>query len=347
MSSSPLRYFLFVLMAAVPTAAAPAQAAGDPIADFYKGKTIRIVVAYPPAGAYDMYSRLVARHLGRHIPGNPRVIVQNMPGAGGLAAARAVYTVEPKNGTVIVHTNQFLVLQQAIGQPGLELDTAKFNWLGSAYRSLGHCAVHRDLGITRVQEIMDGKEVHTAVQAPGTFGYDMPAVLNAALGTRFKLVAGYPGLARILAAVESREADAFCTGDPFQPVVTPLLGGEIPVAKVVVILGDRPSDHPMLKGVPPAETLAKTDEAKMLLRTLAGPLQMSLPWAAAPGVPPERLAALRQGMARTFADSRFLAEAEKAQATIEFTNGEDVARIVRGILDAPAPTRARLKEIFR
>lgn len=347
MSTVPSRCAVVILLFATLVALANVRAAENPLAAFYKGKSIRIVVAYPPGGAYDLYSRLVARHLARHIPGNPRIIVQNMPGAGGLVAARAVYAVEPQDGTVIVHTNQFLVLQQALGQAGLEIDAAKFNWLGSAYKSLGHCAVRRDLGITGVQEIIEGKEVHTAVQAPGTFGYDMPAVLNAALGTRFKLVSGYPGLARILAAVEAKEADAFCTGDPFQPVVTPLLGGENPVARVVIILGNEPSDHPMLRGVPPAEKLAKTNEAKLLLRTLAAPLQISLPWSVGPGVPPERVAALREGMARTFADPRFLADAQKAQATLGFTKGEEVAQIVHSVLNAPAATRAKLKEIFR
>ena len=345
MSKIPLRYAVLILLTCV--AVASAGEAENTLADFYKGKSIRIVVGYPPGGAYDLYSRLVARHLGRHIPGNPRVIVQNMPGAGGLVAARAVYAVEPKDGTVIVHTNQFLVFQQALGQAELEIDTAKFNWLGSAFKSLGHCAVRKDLGITRIEEIIAGKEVQTAVQAPGTFGYDMPAVLNAALGAKFKLVAGYPGLARILAAVESKEADAFCTGDPFQPILTPLLGGDDPIAKVVVILGNEPSNHPMLRGVPAAETLAKTDEAKMLLRTLAAPLQMSLPWAVAPGVSPGRVAALRQAMERTFADPRFLTEARKVQATVEFSKGEEVNQIVHGILNAPPATRAKLKEIFR
>ena len=347
MSKLLVRYTVLILIFLTFVTVASVAGAENPVADFYKGKSIRIVVAYPPGGAYDLYSRLVARHLGRHVPGNPRVIVQNMPGAGGLVAAKAVYVVEPQDGTVIVHTNQFLVLQQALGQPGLEIDAAKFNWLGSAYKSLGHCAVRRDLGITRIEQIIEGKEVNTAVQAPGTFGYDMPAVLNAALGTRFKLVPGYPGLARILAAVEQKEADAFCTGDPFQPVVTPILGGDDPIARVVVILGNEPSDHPMLRGVPPAERLAKTDEAKILLRTLAAPLQMSLPWAVGPGVPADRVAALRQGMARTFADPRFLADAQKAQATVGFTKGEEVTRIIGNILNAPVATRAKLKEIFR
>ncbi len=341
------RRAVVVLMLVIGLTGTNVTAATDAVADFYKGKSIRIVVAYPPGGAYDMYSRLVARYLGRHIPGNPRIIVQNMPGAGGLVAARAVYALEPQDGTVVVHTNQFLVLQQALGQPGIDVDTGKFNWLGSAFRSLGLCAVRSDLGIGHVQEIIEGKEVHTAVQAPGTFGYDMPAVLNAALNTRFKLVSGYPGLARILAAVQTKEADAFCTGDPFQPIVTPLLGGANPIARVVVILGDEPSDHPMLRGAAPAERLAKTPEAKLLLRTLAAPLQMSLPWAAGPGVPSERVAALRRGMERTFTDPGFLADAQKAQATVEFTRGEQVAQIVHSVLDIPLATRTKLREIFK
>ena len=323
----------------------PATFDEEAVADFYKGKRIRIVTFAPPGGAFDFYSRLIARHMPRHVPGNPDFIVQNRTGAGGLIAARVVYAVEPKDGTVIVSTNHGLVLQQALGLPGVDFDHAKFNWLGSAHKPIGFCGVRKDSGITRIEEIIEGKEVHTAVHAPGSFTYDVPAVLNAALGTRFKLVPGYPGLAPVVAAVERKEAEAFCFADPFSPVLAHVLGAKDPLGKVIVTL--HPSDHPMVRGAPPAESLAKTEEAKLLLRTVAAPLRMAFPWAAAPGVPPERVAALRQAMARTFADPRFIAEAEKAQAPLDFSTGEEVTQTVDGILNTPAHILAKLAKVIK
>ena len=231
--------------------------------------------------------------------------------------------------------------------PGIEFDHRKFNWLGSAHKPIGHCAVRRDLGITGIEEIIGGKELHTATSRPGSSGYDIPAVLNAALGTRFKLVTGYPGIAPVLAAIDRKEADAFCSADPLHPAMTPALGGEDPVAKVVVTLLPDPSDQPMLRNVPPAENLAKTREAKMLLRTLAAPLKMAFPWAVAPGVPSERVAALRQALARTFTDPRFLNEAKKAKTGLDFTTGEEVSQIVHDSLNTPQATLEKFKEILK
>lgn len=161
--------FLLVLAFAAATSAQTPALDERAVAEFYEGKRIRIVTFAPPGGAFDLYSRLVARHMSRYVPGNPGFIVQNMPGGGGLIAARFVYAVAPKDGTVIVSTNQGLVLQQVLGLPGIEFDHAKFAWLGSAHKPIGFCAVRKDLGVTRIEEIIDGKEIHTAVHAPGSF----------------------------------------------------------------------------------------------------------------------------------------------------------------------------------
>lgn len=332
------------VLAASAAAQKTAQFDQQAVADFYKDKTIRIIVPYPPGGGYDLNARLLARHLGRHTPGNPNFIVQNMPGAGGLLGPRFVYTVAPKDGTVIGTTNQFFVLQQALGQPGIDFDHRKFNWLGSTHKPIGQCAIRSDLDINGVEEIIAGREVFTAASRPGSSGYDIPAVLNGALGTRFKLVTGYSGIAPILAAMERKEVDAFCSADPLHPAMTPILGGEDPAAKVVVTLLPDSSGHPRLKGVPTAEALAKTDEARALVRALAAPLNMAFPWAVAPEVPPERVAALRRSMAQTFADPKFLAEAKKVKAGINFSTGEEVTLIVNEVLNTPQAQVAKLKK---
>jgi tripartite-type tricarboxylate transporter receptor subunit TctC len=318
----------------------------DPaIAAFYRGKTVRIISGSGPGGLFDVYSRQVGRNRPRHLPGNPNIIVENRPGAGHRLAANAVYAVEPKDGTVIGHISQNLVLEQVIDTTGMEFDTARFQWLGSALKSTPGCMVRVDAGVTRVQDAMNGRELITAADAPGSSLYDVPAVLNAALGTRFKLVSGYNGISQAILALESKEVDAFCVSDPLSGPVGILLSRENPSAKLIVLMGAESPAHPLAQGVPVAEPLARSEEARQLLRAMNAPQQMSFPWVVAPDVPPERVAALRQALAETFADPQFLAEAERSNLVIGFSSGEEVTRMVQAILSTPPGALATLKEL--
>ncbi len=163
------------------------------VADFYRNKTVRIIVGFDPGGAFDGYSRLLARHMARHLPGNPTIIVENRPGAASRLAANAVYNTEPKDGTVIASINQNLVMEQVLDPTGIEFDSAKFNWLGSAASSPGGCAVRVDTGISTIRDVMDGREVVIAADQPGSNAFDIPAVLNATLGTRSRSSPGTRG----------------------------------------------------------------------------------------------------------------------------------------------------------
>lgn len=335
---------LLLLMACWTTvvAATPEKA----IEDFYKGKMVRIIVGYTPGGAFDTYSRLVARNMSKYLPGNPKFIVQNKPGAGGMVAANSVYAVEPKDGTVIVSTNQGLVLQRAIGRKGIDIDMGKFKWLGAANKPRGGCVVRKDVGVNTIQDLMK-KQVTTGTSAPGSMGYDIPSVLNAALGTRFKMVTGYRGISGVQAALIRGEVDAFCPADPLAGVLAATLRGPDAPARVLVIMGDKPANAPLLKGVPAAGTLAKTPAAKELLKAVNAPLSMAFPWAVAPGVPHDRVAALRIALAKTFQDPKFLKEAGKAKMGLHFSNGQEVTRIVDSMLNAPPETIAKLKEVLK
>ena len=328
------------------SAASPAAAAeSSSVADFYRNKIIRIIVGYTPGGGFDTYSRLVARHMSRYLPGNPKFIVQNKPGAGGLVAARSVFTVEPKDGTVLVNTNQGLVLQSAIGRKGIDIDMGKFNWLGAANKPRGGCFVRKDLGIDSIEDVTR-REITTGTSTPGSMGYDIPAVLNAALGTRFKMITGYRGISPVQAALLRKEVDAFCSADPLAGVLAATLGGEDAVAKVIVIMGEEPSAAPLLKGVPAAGALAKTAEQKEMLRAINAPLSMAFPWAVAPEVPAERVKVLRDAMEKTFKDAKFLAEAKRAKMGVHFSNGQEVTRIVDNMINAPAETLAKLRAVL-
>ncbi|MBI3000376.1 MAG: hypothetical protein HYY46_18270 [Deltaproteobacteria bacterium] len=334
---------------------APAQPAPTPkpafdekaVADFYRGKTIRIVIGSGPGGTYDIYSRLLARQMPRYIPGNPTVIVQSRVGAGGLIAANAVYNVEPKDGTVIGSFDGNFVLRQALGAPGIQFDSAKYQWIGSAINTATACVARTDSAVASFRDVMDGKPLTLGTMAPGSSTYDTPAIINAALGTQMKLVRGYEGVATIVNVTEAKEIDGYCaswlamlnTGRHLQ-----LLQGGI--IKFVVIMGDKTPDHTLLKGVPPAESFAKTDEARQLLRAMHAPSQITNPYMVHPDVPKDRVEALRRAFWATFADPEFLADAKKTR--IEFTpsSGERVTQVVQAVLSTPPEVLSKMKKIL-
>jgi tripartite-type tricarboxylate transporter receptor subunit TctC len=180
------------------------------VADFYRGKTIRLVLGLPAGTGADTGHRLIAKYMTRYLPGNPRIIVENKPGAGGILATNLVYNVEPQDGTVISAFVESNVLQQALGAPGIEFDAGKLQWLGSAVKTTGACLARTDTGITSIQDTIAGPEVIIGVSAPGGTTHDVAAVLKAALGANFRLVMGYDGSPRLILATESKEVEGFC-----------------------------------------------------------------------------------------------------------------------------------------
>lgn len=236
--------------AAPPSQPREASAAGAPsdqkaVADFYTGKTVRIVVGFAPGAAFDLFSRLLAKQIGRYLPGNPTIIVENRPGAASVLAANTIYNVEPKDGTVIGHIESNLALLQAIGADGLQLDVTKFNWLGAASKTPSTCAIRTDLGINELPELIGGREIVVGTTGPGTNTYNPPASMNAALGTRFKLISGYSGLANVVLAFQGKEVDGFCGSLNFMERQASLF--ESNEAKVIAIMGATTPVHPLLK----------------------------------------------------------------------------------------------------
>ncbi len=338
---------------AAPTAPAstPATPAGStaadagPASDFYRGKTLRLIVGFAPGGGYDIWARLLAKHLGRHIPGNPAVIVENKPGAGSMLAANLVYNSEPKDGTAIVTFNSQMVLQQLLSQPGLEFDARRFQWLGSASSGQNACMVRRELGITDARQLIGpgGREVVMGGEAPGSGITDTPAVMNAALGTRFKIIYGYEGASKVQLAVESGEVDGFClTWDSVLATLKPWFE-PTPLVTVPLIMGDRVPAHPWLKDTAAAEALAPSDQARKLLRAVQGPRAFTFPYAVAPGVPAERVATLRQAVDRAFADPALLAEAERSGLVVEYKSADAVTQIVTELLSLDTDTIEAVK----
>jgi tripartite-type tricarboxylate transporter receptor subunit TctC len=317
------------------------------VADFYRGKTIRIVVGFGPGGAFDVYSRLLSKHMPQYVPGNPTMVVENRPGAASAVAANLVYSVEPKDGTVIGSFNESLAMQQLMEAEGIQFDAGKFNWLGSSVDTATTCLVRSDLGVNSFQDML-GRELAFGSTGPGTPTQDGPAILNAALGTRLRIVSGYEGIAAIHLAMESRELDGYCVSfDSVQIVARRMLDANPREAKIVVVFGPRTPDNPWMRGVPTAESLAQNDRARQLIRAVHVASQVSKPFALAPEVPPDRVAALRKAYTAAFADPAFIEDARAAGLEVSPSDGEKVTKVMQDLLATPSETTNELKSILK
>ena len=318
------------------------------VADFYRGKTIRIIVGFGPGGAFDVYSRLLSKHMSQYIPGNPAIVVENRPGAASAVAANLVYSVEPKDGTVIGSFNESLAMQQLLEAEGIQFDAGKFNWLGSSVETMTTCLVRSDVGVNSIQELIGGRELAFGSTGPGTPTQDGPAILNAALGTRLRIVSGYEGIAAIQLALESRELDGYCVSfDSVQIVARRMLDADPPGAKILVVFGPQTPNNPWLAGVPTAESLAPSDRARQLLRAVHVASQVSKPFALAPEVPQDRVAALRKAHMAAFADLSFVEDAKAAGLDVSPSDGAKVTRVIQDLLATPRETTNELKNILK
>ena len=336
--------------AAQPAAAPATQAAFDEraVADFYAGKTIRIVVGTGSGGLYDVAARLVSRYIPKYIPGSPTVIVDNKVGAGGLIAHNAVYNTEPKDGTIVLNAPP-LVLLAVMGADGVSFDPAKMIWLGSGDRSFTVCIARSDLGIKTIQDLVtSGKQLSIGSLGPGNSTNDVALILNAALGTNFKVVSGYDTLAKVRLVAQSMEVDGYCpVFSGASSLDRGVLEGDNPFARIIVHTSNKPEDHPLLKGAPQAESVAKTEEAKTMIRAVDGQNRMTLPFALAPGVPPDRVAALRKALAQTLADPGFRADADQAKIPINPNSAEEVEKVVQELTSLSPEVVAKLKAALK
>jgi|SoiMethySBSTD1v2_1073268.scaffolds.fasta_scaffold35729_5 tripartite-type tricarboxylate transporter receptor subunit TctC len=329
-----------MVLVAITCAAASAQD------DFYRGKTIRIVVGYSAGGGFDTYSRAIARHLAKHIPGKPAVIVENMPGAAGLVAANSIYRAGRPDGLTIVNFQGTQVMSQILGREGVEFDARKYEWLGAPTRENAVCALTRASGVTTVQQwAASTAPVKLGSVAPGGATHDVPRVLQAALGLPIHLVRGYKGTAEIRLAAQSGEVSGGCwPWESLRPTWRQAL--EAGEAAVVLQVTDKPL--PDLPGVPLALGLAKTDEARQLIRSgIIVPTTVSRVYAMPPATPADRVRLLRAAFLKTMADPEFVADARQAQLDIDPISGEDVTRLIGELFRMSPAVLAKLKELLR
>jgi tripartite-type tricarboxylate transporter receptor subunit TctC len=310
------------------------------VGDFYRGKTIRIIIGFAPGSSFDVYARLLAKYMPQYIPGNPTIVVENKPGAGSMLAANAVYTSEPKDGTAIVAFDNFSIFQQLLGAEGVNFDFKKFQWLGATGQLWLTCVAHRDS--PNIQEVMSGKEFKIGTSGPGAASHSFAGVLKGTLGPNIRLITGYDGIAKLTLGVESKEIDGFCTD---VENLRPLLEGPSPTGKVLLTMGEKEFDDPLLKGAPVALSLAQTDEAKLLLRTINAPSDMNRPYALAPEVPSDRVQALRKAFDEANRNPELIEEAKQAKLRPIPVTADQVSRVVDAVFGLSPDIVARLKTL--
>jgi tripartite-type tricarboxylate transporter receptor subunit TctC len=313
---------------------------------FYKGKTIRIIVGAPPGGGYDTYSRLIARHIGKHIPGNPTLVVENMPGAATLISANHVYKVAKPDGLSLGHFVGGLIMQQLLGKSGIEFDARKFEYIGVPAQDNFAIGLSRATGITSTEQWLASKKViKLGGVGQGAPTDDIPKVLIATLGLPIQLITGYAGTAPIRLAYNSGEVQGVCNAwESFKATWR----NEIESGDLVIVLQTAAKLHPDLPKIPLAINFAKTDEARKLIQVAVhsvGPT--ARPYVLPPGTPKERVEILRRAFMSTVKDQELLAEAKQAKLDIDPIDGVELERNVKELFGLEPALVAKLKEILK
>jgi tripartite-type tricarboxylate transporter receptor subunit TctC len=307
-------------------------ATAQTVADFYRGKTVSLVVGYPPGGGYDVYARVIARHMGRYLPGQPAMIVRNQPGAASLSFANELYRTHPQDGSLFGTFARSVPMDRLLGRPGTNFDPTKFNWIGSANAEVSICTVWHGLGLKTVREFIASPVIFGA-NAPGSESFVYPTILNNLLGANFRIVTGYPGAGDLMMAMERGETQGRCgmTWSAFKTTMPEWVRDK----KVFIALQFAVEKHPELSEVPLVTELARNDMERDALGLILAGQAMGRPFAAPPNVPEDRIAALRAGFDRTMADPQFLAEGEKQGLEIQPVSGAKLQELVERMFQAP------------
>jgi tripartite-type tricarboxylate transporter receptor subunit TctC len=324
-----------LLMAATLPDQAAAQGA------FYKGKTITIVVGYSAGGGYDQYARMLARHYGRHIPGDPNVIVQNMPGAASMTAVRHLDANAPKDGTVITTFDPGLITQMLTADKPV-VRFSEFQWIGTLLRDIRICYAWGATGIRTIADALKRKQFLIGVTAKGSNAYINGAILRNVLHVPVRQIAGYPGSAEQRMALERGELEGNCGSWTAMP---PDWIANRKINALLRFSRKRPADMPA--DVPYVLDLVKTAEQKDVVNVLNAPGELGRPFIVAKQVPAERVKILRAALQATLQDAAFLADARKSKLLLDPVGGEEAEKIMTEIYAAPPALITKAKEALR
>jgi tripartite-type tricarboxylate transporter receptor subunit TctC len=331
---------------AVLIAMAPSAGHADAVADFYKGKQVNVVVGYGPGGGYDVYTRLLLRHMPRHVPGNPTMVVQNMPGAGSLRAANYVGNAASRDGLTLGVFGAPAALEPLFGNKDAKFETAGFAWLGNMIRDTAACGTWHNSGITSLDQIINAKkEVVFGASGAGSYANQHSLILKQMLGANLRVITGFTGIKDIGLALERGEVQAACALALSTAKATfdgNVKRGEL---KFLVQFGKN-QDVPYFGGAPNFYKMLKTDEQRQIADLFFGQSEIARPLIGPPGMQPALVAALRKAMADTVADRAFLAEAEKSGLDIDFVSGEETAQSFADFYKTPPAVVAKAREIM-
>jgi tripartite-type tricarboxylate transporter receptor subunit TctC len=322
---------------------ANAASAQDSIEQFYRGKTINIYIGSAAGGGYDGYARMLARHMGKYIPGNPIVLPQNMPGAGSNKAAGYVYLQAPRDGTAIGAIQPGAVLQPLLSDQQVQHDPSKFVYLGSANSDVYLCFVRSDAPVKSFKDTFS-QEVIMGASAEGATLRDLPVMLDNVLGTKLRLVTGYAGSHEVTMAIERGEVHGMCgMGWASLAMQHP---DWITRGMIRILAQEDMNGHPEVNkmGVPLTVEFAKTDEDRQVMELIYSQNVFGRPYVLPPGVPPGRVAALRQAFMAALKDKDLLAEAEKSRFEVGPMSGEDLQAKVARLFALPAKISERAKQ---
>jgi tripartite-type tricarboxylate transporter receptor subunit TctC len=329
------RTYAALLVGAVLTST-PA-AAQQSVADFYAGKSITVLIGFSTGGGYDLYARMLARYMGRHIPGNPKMLPQNMPGAGSLRAVNYLYSVAPKDGTAIGHFAPGIMFEPLLGRPNAELgqfEATKFTWLGSVSREVSVCGFTAASGIKTFADMQTKRSI-IAASGGGAESDVFPTVLRNMFNLPIKLVTGYPGGTEMVLAMERREVDGRC-GWSWTSVLSrskALIDSKQVILTLQIAL--EKDKHPLLADVPVIVDLTDDPAKKAALKLIVSRQAAARPFAAPPGVPPDRARALRAAFEATMRDPDFQAEAAKLNLDVDPVTGAEVEALIREVYASP------------
>jgi len=319
------------------------QAAAEPVADFYKGKTIQMVIGVSAGGDYDLRARLLTKHLPKYIPGNPNIVAQNMLGGGGLNAANWAFNVAPKDGTVLLAISSTLPVSQAVGLPGIKFDVRKFHYIGNTTDSPNVINSWHTTGITRIEQVFE-KELVVGSTGRSSGSYYYPAALNAWAGTKFKIVLGYPGGANVNIAMERGEVGG--RGSNLWASWKSTRPQWLAEKKIFILVQVGLKRNPELKDVPLMQELVKDELSKQAMVFMSADSAIARSIVTTPDTPPERVAALRRAFDAVMKDPALLAEAKQAKQDISTATGEEVQAIANSIVNTDPAAVAKAKEII-
>jgi tripartite-type tricarboxylate transporter receptor subunit TctC len=317
--------------------------------DFYQGKTLRMLVFGAAGGGYDTYTRMIARHIPKYIPGSPGTVVENMTGAGGLVLANYLYKRAEPDGLSIGTFNNSLIVQKALGDPQIRIDFKKFGWIGAPSVGAPMCMVMGFTGLKTLDDVLKhDKPLKVGATRAGSTGYDLPLIMNKTLGTKFDVVSGFTGTSTTRIALQKHELQAFCSQwESMRVTARSMLDAPGDEKLIPFIINERVWEDPEVKNLPTFKEAIKDPKKYAIYENWAYQMDFQRAFCAPPGTPKDRIQILRKAWMETLKDPELLQEAKKSKLVITPVSGEKVEKLVDNILAMPADVKESLSFLVR